>query len=962
MEGEQETEAVKHSMWTEKYRPKSFAEVKGQIDIIAKIKAFIAARNMPHMMFAGPAGVGKSTTALVIARDMFGANWRENFLELNASDERGIDVVRTKVKDFARTRAIGDVPFKIIFLDECDALTKEAQQALRRTMENYTQTTRFVLSCVTLDTKILLPEEREIMAKDFVDQYEHNPKHIHVQNISSDRNSTKNDVVVATVKLPASSIGKKVLEITTMTGRKLKLTDDHKLLTTNGWKEAGKLSKKDSLLIYPHLQGTPVEDNKRKIIDFYKFIDFVSRTEEEDSLDNLREATTFSRLKSGEKEKVLKRICELKELIKENKGVTERESELYYLIKQNYCISRKDLQEKMNITRMGINYLLPSLEKKGHIKRIMGKKTHLFIANASEPLILRNDMHIKKIIEKEFHLKISYSAVKRAEERNIERGRVDRVLGELKRRELLDITYNDIKKVGALARISGFMLGDGHLVRNSIRLHFAGNGEALREVQKDLEVLEYYHYSKIQSVKVKSEIGGRIVEGTTTSFRLDSKALSLLLQYLGMPKGDKTITSYFVPEFVMRGTRYVKREFLRALFGCDADKPKYRKMSFEALALRQNKASDLGKEMLQYYDQLTYLLETFSIASYVNIRDKGEVRQKDNTKVLTFELVVRPNNENLFKFYSKVGYAYEKYKDNLARLSAEYLRHKRNIIQEWQNKSQVVIAAVENGSSLTETAQKFNVTRDFISNQIKGKEVHLPKNKFMNVDEWKKKYKFNDLLFVNEISDIKEIDEEIVMDITCQDDHNFITNGLISHNCNYSSKIIDPIQSRCTVFRFRPLEKEQMFAIFDKIAKTEGIELDASGKEALHVCSEGDCRKAENILQSCAAVAKKITEDEIFSLASVAKPKEINEFLKLALENKFIASREKMLETMLRYGLSGLDLIKQIQREVWHLSVTDAQKVALVDKCGEIEFRMTEGSDEFVQLEALLAQFTLCKK
>lgn len=181
-------------------------------------------------------------------------------------------------------------------------------------------------------------------------------------------------------------------------------------------------------------------------------------------------------------------------------------------------------------------------------------------------------------------------------------------------------------------------------------------------------------------------------------------------------------------------------------------------------------------------------------------------------------------------------------------------------------------------------------------------------------------------------------------------------------SCNYSSKIIDPIQSRCTVFRFKPLEKEQMFQIFEKIAKTEGLEIEQGAKEALHVCSEGDCRKAENILQSCAAVTKKVTEDDIFSLASVAKPKEINEFLKLALENKFIASRDKMLETMLRYGLSGLDLIKQIQREVWHLPVTDSQKVVLVDKCGEIEFRMTEGSDEFVQLEALLAQFTLCKK
>lgn len=191
---------------------------------------------------------------------------------------------------------------------------------------------------------------------------------------------------------------------------------------------------------------------------------------------------------------------------------------------------------------------------------------------------------------------------------------------------------------------------------------------------------------------------------------------------------------------------------------------------------------------------------------------------------------------------------------------------------------------------------------------------------------------------------------------------NYTQNTRFILSCNYSSKIIDPIQSRCTVFRFKPLEKEQMFEIFDKIAKEEDIQIDKSGKEALYMCSEGDCRKAENILQSCAAVATKITEDEIYSLASVAKPKEVNEFLALALQNKFIPAREKLLETMLKYGLSGSDIIKQIQKEVWNLPVSDAEKVRLVDKCGEIEFRMTEGSDEFLQLEALLAQFTLCKK
>ena len=151
-----ETEQVSYAIWTEKYRPQSFDDIVGQEAIIEKIKAFVGKKNMPHLLFSGPAGVGKTTTALVIAKQLYGEDWRQNILELNASDERGIDVVRNKVKDFARTRTIGDNPFKIIYLDECDALTKDAQHALRRTMENYTKTCRFVLSC-NYSSKIIDP-------------------------------------------------------------------------------------------------------------------------------------------------------------------------------------------------------------------------------------------------------------------------------------------------------------------------------------------------------------------------------------------------------------------------------------------------------------------------------------------------------------------------------------------------------------------------------------------------------------------------------------------------------------------------------------------------------------------------------------------------------------------------------------------------------------------------------------
>ncbi len=144
------------NIWTEKYRPSIFDDMVGQQEIIKRVKSLVQALNIPHLLFAGPAGTGKSTLALIIVKELFSTRWRENYLELNASDERGIDVVRQKVKDFARTKAIESIPFKVIFLDEADALTKEAQQALRRTMENYATTCRFVLSC-NYSSRILDP-------------------------------------------------------------------------------------------------------------------------------------------------------------------------------------------------------------------------------------------------------------------------------------------------------------------------------------------------------------------------------------------------------------------------------------------------------------------------------------------------------------------------------------------------------------------------------------------------------------------------------------------------------------------------------------------------------------------------------------------------------------------------------------------------------------------------------------
>jgi len=178
-------------------------------------------------------------------------------------------------------------------------------------------------------------------------------------------------------------------------------------------------------------------------------------------------------------------------------------------------------------------------------------------------------------------------------------------------------------------------------------------------------------------------------------------------------------------------------------------------------------------------------------------------------------------------------------------------------------------------------------------------------------------------------------------------------------SANYSSKILDPIQSRCAIFKFRPLAQDDIYAILNHVVAKEMLLLDDQAREALFKVSEGDCRRLENVLQSCASLGKNITADMVFSIASVAEPKEITDALQLAIAGKFVESRKKLLDVMMQYGLSGLDAIKQIQKQVWKLDINGKDKVMLIDKCGEIEFRLVEGADEFVQLEALLAFFTL---
>jgi len=175
-------------------------------------------------------------------------------------------------------------------------------------------------------------------------------------------------------------------------------------------------------------------------------------------------------------------------------------------------------------------------------------------------------------------------------------------------------------------------------------------------------------------------------------------------------------------------------------------------------------------------------------------------------------------------------------------------------------------------------------------------------------------------------------------------------------SCNYSSKIIEPIQSRCAIFRFVPLKGEDMRMMLEKISSHEGLEVERDAFDAIFYVSEGDMRKAINTLQGASIHSKKITPDLVYRISSRARPKEIREMMELALKGEFTHAREKLNVLMVEQGLSGEDVMLQLYREVVNLGIPEKAKVKLVDRIGEYNFRLVEGANERIQVEALLAQ------
>jgi replication factor C small subunit len=185
-------------------------------------------------------------------------------------------------------------------------------------------------------------------------------------------------------------------------------------------------------------------------------------------------------------------------------------------------------------------------------------------------------------------------------------------------------------------------------------------------------------------------------------------------------------------------------------------------------------------------------------------------------------------------------------------------------------------------------------------------------------------------------------------------------------SCNYSSKIIDPIQSRCAIFRFAPVKGNKIIERLELIAEAENLKITRSAIESIVYFAEGDLRKAINILQASASTTDEITDENIHEIVSKAKPQDVRKIVRMALNGDFLGARDLLREVMVIQGTSGEDMITQIYQEVSRMSmenlIDNDAYVDLIQSIGEYDFRIREGSNPRIQLEALLTKFLLKSK
>src|SRR3972149_683150 len=612
-------------MWTEKFRPKKVNDLVG--DFKEKILQYLQnPESIPHfLLYSKSPGTGKSSLSRAIINEL-GCDK----LILNSSDDRTIDSVREKVKEFSMTQSSIPGLRRCVFLDEVDGMLKVSQDALRNVMETYAKNVFFILTCVRKNTSIYTPfgfKKVQDIKNDIVHT---NKSFLENKKIIKGQKNT-------------------ILTFKTKHGFNIDVTPEHRFLINNKWVEANKLKENDIIDInLSKIYGNNIElendhyfiFDKEKINDFSNYL-----------------------IKLGYfKQEYIKQIKELR-----SKNLLPQEVLIFKNMKVNKKYTIFDIMKLDNnkLKKHRYNKIISNGKNVGVIKTV-GNNRHTKYIRIADDLENYNFYRIVDIINKKYNSNYNTKQIYEIC-RTTNKYTVEEIIKELN--SIFNMTSLNYDKISAFGRLLGFMYGDGHLTLN--HFHFAGNKKCLTKVKNDINLF-FDEKLKIKKNGYKNGNGYCII--------LTKLPLALLFCYLGCPKGGKVGQTMFVPKICYKNKLLIK-SFIQSLFDCECLHMvvnKNNKSINNIRFMQKNLANLFGKD--KFFDELCLILKKeFNINSYsLYTYEKFNNQYKFINKRRMNKYLYLKGEEELLKYIEQIGFHYEDYKKRIDIYG--YLLYKKNRI------------------------------------------------------------------------------------------------------------------------------------------------------------------------------------------------------------------------------------------------------------------------------------------